>query len=253
MMKRGAENIWYKITSYKEFPILVKKYRKLAGIPTKGVPEDKWTEFLTELSEENKIGNKQLFNNFCSYSNAFIEEIKKIFPLSETLEAELNHYFYNNEFDKNEINTTLCEKISTMKYGGIDIIFPWLKRLDKLREGVYIYIDPSSSVTMLKEFIEKNKNLIEEDLEEARKKLGLKKTKKPRLFSNKERNELIYKLGLKNIGELKEMSGDSKSLCNDKDIHISYILKKLGFKVSNDNVRTIMSRQNKLKNGNVSL
>jgi len=246
MLKDRAEEIWYKITNYKNFNKLLRKYRKLAGIPAKGIVSEKFTDFMSGLSEEAELGNELPFNNFTSYSREFIGEIKKIFTLSDTLEAELNGYLWYNEFNAKDVNTAMCEIIPTTEYGGVEACFSWLKRMDRLGEGVYIYVSPSSSVTLLKEFIGDNKELIERYLDDGRNKLGLEKIKKQRSFVNRDRDKSVYLLSLKSKQELSDMGGGNSGY---KDIQIYYILKNKGIDITEENIRAIISRQRKISEG----
>ena len=181
------------------------------------------------------------------------EKLKMIYIHDYILECE--KYF---DYRQDRIAEFLYEYITTEKINldKINIAYCSLYYIDKelskasnkiLPGGVYLAIDENASIDDIYFYIQKQKNGIRKAQEKSRKEWNIKKEAKKSISKNSVRDLIIYELSKKDIAELITNSKIEIKL-RYKDQVISSIMEKMGYKVSSDNVRNIISRQKKIQN-----
>lgn len=229
-IKIKYQELWERLSSHQDFEPLVKKLRIRFGVDPRN---------------QNTF-ERVVSKNYPAWEDAVYDILFALIPKYMTPEGNflytaLESYAFGGP---EQVKTYFDEGIGYSL--GIKIFNKSSEIPTGYKDGVFIFLPPYVSKTNLIEAVGMKWKEIEKILDKKnRNNHSYKKLKNLRVHSNWERDRLVYdiynqsrqNLGLKK-GELKNF-GVSRILREDYDIH----------NVSPENVKTIVSRQKKLRKG----
>ncbi|MDP3986003.1 MAG: hypothetical protein Q8P77_01055 [Candidatus Veblenbacteria bacterium] len=195
---------WVQLRLHPDFEPLVEKYRKLLGIPSKGVPDSDW-EYGSEL-----VYGKHADKNWPVVSE-FIKGANALYPLGDDFKQLLIFYLVFGEGKAtdvvlNEVNLSGCSFEATPG-------------------GLIIRIGPHTPIDELKEFISITANKIKSAQENPfYKMLHPRKYQRLRFRKNPERDYLVIKLSRIPRAQLEKKYGTYGINYKSKEAYIAKIM-----------------------------
>jgi hypothetical protein len=198
-----------------------------------------------------KIDNKK-DNTLVEYNTKlFVDKLKEIAHydgiISETsFKILMIRFLYYNNIEDNYFSLFSGQgmNINIIKNGNI--LYNYGEEfLGEIKDGIYIKINPFSTISNIVKFIDFNRNLIREKQKFYIKKEKLKKPKKIKFSSNFERNKLIIDLNDSFSNKQLEKSFGIKR--EYKDITISVLMKIAGYQGVTPSIVKAVKQRRKIK------
>ena len=233
MVKNKKNNsvliFWHKVILDKRIYKIAIKFREKIKMPINGINSQKESDAWKKEITKNKIEIKIIKETI----NSFIKEIKNIIPYENIIDEIIFNdllfkFFYFNEVDEDELS-------NYSNSGG---------RVVTMKDGVYLKINPFSNISNILDYVNNNKSLIRKLLKNYIKDKKLKKPTRIKSSSNFKRDKMILDL---DDSSKKELEEDFNMKSSYKEILISTLMTKMGYKGVTSDVVNAVKRRSKLK------
>lgn len=259
MRNKKAESIWQKLFLDNKFQKMITDLRENFSIPMNGfnnsddyevwrfnIYGDPRVEHCFDVDYQKSIGYKlsedtQSIHYYAVKFTQNFTKVKKTKSSTSSFHKGNNFYYVVDDYiHYKKINEKELFKINTIECEFIFVEKNMVKDGYKFDEGIYIKIGNESRPSDVKLFFEQNKNKIKDAQEFFSKGEALSNRKTKNKVSKKtQRDNLVRSFKNFDIKKLNKMSGSQSTY---KDINISKIMEKHGYKVKPENVRKIISR-----------